>query len=246
MPSNIAQFAKQNLFWVKCILFITCLIPLVILIYEFYTDTLGVNKLNRLTHFTGNWALYFLLITLSITPLRRLMTYYSSRLHASYGKRLSDWNWIIKLRRMLGLYAFFYATLHFLIYLVLDQAFDLEGIMEDVAERPFIALGFLCFLLLIPLAVTSLNYMIRLLSKNWRRLHRLIYVIAVGAVIHYWWLTKVGVYDPVWVTLILTILLGYRLTAKYGVLFKRPSDTGMEVPERSKFSNEYKIPRNAD
>ena len=230
--SSISRFSKEHIVLIKCIVFILCLVPAGILLYETMTNTLGVNKLNRLLHFTGSWALYFLLITLTITPLRRFMAYISIVLHTSYGKRLSDWNWIIKLRRMLGLYVFFYATLHFSIYLILDQAIDIEFIMEDIIDRPFIALGFICYLLLIPLVITSANYMVRLLGKNWRRLHRLTYVIAIGAVIHYWWLTKVGIYTPIWTTVCLIILLAYRVLAQYGLIFNRPKDIGMEEPER--------------
>ena len=232
MISAFARFAKNHIFWIKLILFFVCLIPVTRLALAYYTDQLGINKLDTLLHTTGQWTLYFLILTLTITPLRRFMSYSSIRYHARYGKRLSDWNWIIKLRRMLGLYAFFYCCLHLSIYILFDSALDTDYITEDIVERPFILMGFIGFLLLVPVAFTSTDNMIKRLGKNWRHVQRLTYIISIIALIHYWWLTKVGVYKPVWVTLILFFLLAYRLLAKYGVIFNRPADIGMEVPER--------------
>lgn len=163
-----------------------------------YLDRLGANPIEFITRSTGTWVLVFLLITLSITPLRRI----------------SGWQWLIKLRRMLGLFAFFYACLHFTTYIWLDQFFDIQEIIKDVVKRPFITIGFASFLLLIPLAATSTHAMVRRLGgKNWQRLHRLVYLIAIGGVIHYWWLVKKDLTQPIIYAAILSVLLAYRLIA---------------------------------
>jgi sulfoxide reductase heme-binding subunit YedZ len=147
-----------------------------------------------MTHETGEWTLRFLLLTLMITPLRRL----------------SGKSWLIKLRRMLGLYAFFYACLHFITYIWFDQYFDWMEIVRDIPKRPFITVGFTAFVLLIPLAVTSNNKMMRRLKKNWVKLHKLVYVIAVLGVLHFLWLVKADTLEPLIYASILLLLLGYR------------------------------------
>lgn len=182
----------------KAVVFALALLPLVRLVILGYLDRLGANPIEFITRSTGTWVLVFLLITLSITPLRRV----------------SGWQWLIKLRRMLGLFAFFYACLHFTTYIWLDQFFDIEEIIKDVIKRPFITIGFASFLLLIPLAVTSTNAMVRRLGgKKWQRLHRLVYVSAIGGVIHYWWLVKKDLTQPMIYAAILSVLLGYRVIA---------------------------------
>ncbi|HHJ36759.1 MAG TPA: sulfoxide reductase heme-binding subunit YedZ, partial [Gammaproteobacteria bacterium] len=152
---------KQVTFIVKPVVFMLCLLPFILLVVGAINDGLGVNPVETLTHETGQWALRFLLITLSVTPIRRLT------------KVL----WIIKLRRMLGLYAFFYAILHFITYIWLDQFFDWAEILIDIPKRPFITIGFVSLLLLLPLAITSTNSMQRRLKKRWLTLHKLVYVI---------------------------------------------------------------------
>lgn len=157
---------------------------------------LGANPIEFITRSTGTWTLVFLLITLSITPIRKLL----------------HWSWLIRLRRMLGLFAFFYGTLHFTTYIWLDQFFDWGGILQDIAKRPFITVGFISFVLMIPLAFTSTNTMVkRLGGKRWQTLHRLIYITAIAAVIHYWWLVKKDVTQPVIYASILVLLLAARL-----------------------------------
>jgi sulfoxide reductase heme-binding subunit YedZ len=161
---------------------------------------LGANPIQTITHHTGDWSLRFLLITLSITPLRRL----------------SGWNWLLRFRRMLGLFAFLYASLHFGTYLVLDQFFDFQAIAEDIIKRPYITVGFAAFLLLIPLAVTSTNAMVkRLGGRNWQRLHRLVYLIAILGVLHYLWLVKGDFLKPLNYAGILAILFSYRIWFYY-------------------------------
>jgi methionine sulfoxide reductase heme-binding subunit len=180
----------------KAALFILCLGPLASLVYGLISDSLGANPIEALTRGLGDWTLRLLLITLTVTPLRRL----------------SGRNWLLRLRRMLGLFTFFYATLHFLSYVWLDQFFDWAAIGKDIVKRPFITVGFTSFLLLIPLAATSNNAMIkRLGGRLWQALHRAVYAIAVFAVLHYWWMVKKDITQPAIYAAILALLLGLRL-----------------------------------
>ncbi|NOZ11436.1 MAG: sulfoxide reductase heme-binding subunit YedZ [Gammaproteobacteria bacterium] len=181
--------------WVKPTLFILALLPLANLLWDGYTDALGAEPIEAISQRSGDWILRFLLLTLTITPLRRI----------------SGWNELARLRRMLGLFAFFYACLHFLNYLVLDQGLDLAFIMEDVIEHKYVLIGFSSFLLLIPLALTSTKAMIRRLGgRRWQKLHRLIYLISIGGVVHYYWLVKSDIREPLLYAFLLTVLLGYR------------------------------------
>lgn len=187
----------------KALLFALCLLPLVRLGWLAYGDGLGANPIEFVIRSLGTWALTFLLITLAITPLRRL----------------TGWNAAIRMRRMLGLYAFFYACLHFLFYAGIDQFFDFTAIFEDIVKRPFITVGFACLVLLIPLALTSTNAMQRRLGgKRWQRLHRLAYVIAAGGVLHYFWLVKKDITQPVIYGLILIVLLAFRVVWRKTVI----------------------------
>jgi len=182
--------------WIKRLGFVLCLVPLARLAWLASKGSLGANPIEYITHSTGWWTLSFLMITLSVTPLRRL----------------TGMNWLLRLRRMVGLFAFFYATLHFSIYLWLDQFFDWTSIGKDIVKRPFITIGFAAFVLLIPLAATSTNAMVRRLgAARWQALHRLIYPIAVLGVAHFWWLVKKDVTEPVLFACVLTLLLGARL-----------------------------------
>ncbi|CAA9892136.1 Protein-methionine-sulfoxide reductase heme-binding subunit MsrQ [Candidatus Methylobacter favarea] len=190
---------------IKTGVFLLALAPLIKLGIGFYIDALGANPIEKITRTTGYWTLTFLLITLSITPVRRLL----------------GWNWLIRLRRMLGLFAFFYGSLHFLTYLVLDQFFDWPAIVKDIVKRPYITVGFPSFILMIPLAITSTDRMIsRLGGKRWRWLHRLVYLSAVGGVVHYWWLVKKDITNPATFALLLGILLGIRLIYRARGLIK--------------------------
>ncbi len=163
---------------IKAALFALALLPLARLVYLVAADKL-VEPLETITRSTGDWVLYFLCITLAVTPLRRL----------------SGWNWVLKLRRMAGLFAFFYGALHFMTFLWFDHFFDLAAMFRDVLKRPFITVGFIAFVLLVPLAATSTNAMIRRLGgKRWQWLHRLIYLIAPLGILHFWWM-KAGKND---------------------------------------------------
>ncbi len=178
----------------KPLVFCVSLLPLIWLCWLAWQDRLGANPVETLSHRTGDWSLRFLLLTLAVTPLRRL----------------SGWNWLLRFRRMLGLFAFFYVCLHLGVYLIFDQFFDPSAILEDIAKRPYITVGFAGFLLLIPLAATSTNGMIKRLGRNWQRLHRLVYLIGMLGVVHYWWLVKADISEPLLYAGLLTMLLGYR------------------------------------
>lgn len=180
----------------KASVFLLALVPLVKLMCNAYRDELGANPIEKITHVTGYWTLTFLMIALSVTPIRLLL----------------GWAWLVRFRRMLGLYAFFYGSLHFLTYLVLDQFFDWPAIVADIAKRPYITVGFPSFVLLIPLAMTSTDAMIRRLGgKRWKALHRLVYVIAMGGVVHFWWLVKKDVSEPMIFASLLALLFSVRI-----------------------------------
>lgn len=193
---NLKNLDNRTLGWVKTAVFLLALIPLGKLGVAAYLDTLGANPIEKITRTTGYWTLTLLLITLTATPLKLIL----------------GWLWPIRLRRMLGLFAFFYGCLHFSTYLVLDQFFDWAGILKDIIKRPYITVGFPAFLLMIPLAVTSTDAMIRRLGgKRWQLLHRLVYLSAAGGVVHYWWLVKKDLSNPVTFALLLGLLLAIRL-----------------------------------
>ena len=185
---------------IKPWVFAACLIPLGLLVGRGFTGGLTANPIEFITHRTGDWTLRFLLIALAITPLRRL----------------TGWAALASFRRMLGLFAFFYVLLHFSTYLVLDFFFSFDLIFDDIVERRYITAGFTGFVLLIPLAVTSTQRMIRRLGgERWRRLHRLVYVAAIAGVVHYYWLVKADVRPPLFYAAILTVLLGTRLWFRF-------------------------------
>jgi sulfoxide reductase heme-binding subunit YedZ len=182
----------------KPAVFLACLLPLVFLLLRAFEVSglgLGANPIEELLHELGRWGLKFLLLTLTITPLRRW----------------TGWNWLVRFRRMLGLFTFFYIVLHFLTYAVLDQGLDITAIVEDVIKRPYITLGMTGLLLLIPLAVTSTKGMMRRLGKRWKKLHRLVYVIAILGVIHFYWQVKLDTLEATVYALILALLLAMRM-----------------------------------
>lgn len=178
----------------KLLIFGGGLIPFGMLVAGIVTDNLGANPIEFITHETGTFALAFLVVTLSISPIRRL----------------TGWHEVIRVRRMLGLFAFFYACLHFLTWFVFDHTLDVGGMIEDVAKRPYITVGMTAFLMMLPLALTSTTAMIRRLGKRWQMLHRLTYAAAVAGVVHFWWLVKADITEPRRWALALTVLLGLR------------------------------------
>jgi sulfoxide reductase heme-binding subunit YedZ len=183
--------------WIKPALFVLCLVPAGLLLRDFLTGAL-TDPIEEITHRTGWWGLSLLVVTLAVTPARRL----------------TGWNGLVKYRRMLGLFAFFYISLHFVTYLVLDQFFAWSFIVEDVAERPYITVGFAGFLMLLSLAITSTNGWIRRLGKRWTRLHSLIYVAALCGVVHFLWQVKADVREPTIYGLIIATLLAIRLVRR--------------------------------
>jgi sulfoxide reductase heme-binding subunit YedZ len=174
---------------------VAALAPAALLGWRALSDGLGANPIEAITLTTGRWALRFLLVTLAVTPVRRL----------------TGWNRVIAFRRMLGLFAFFYACLHFATYMVLDHFFDWPTVVEDIVERPFITVGFAALVLMTPLAVTSTAGWVRRLGRRWQQLHRLVYVAAICAVVHFIWKVKSDLRDPLQYAAILMFLLGFRI-----------------------------------
>jgi sulfoxide reductase heme-binding subunit YedZ len=179
----------------RIVTFAAACLPAAALVYGFYTSDLTANPGDYITDQTGSWALALLVISLTVTPLRRL----------------TGWNELIRLRRMLGLFAFFYATLHMLTWVVLFHYFDLTFMIEDVVERPFITVGMATFLILLVLALTSNRASIRRLGRRWQTLHRLVYAAAIGGVVHFWWLVKADTTEPQRWAVAVGLLLTFRL-----------------------------------
>jgi len=188
---------RQIRFFWKPLVFVVCLLPAVFVVTDAFeiTGRLGANPVEEILDRFGNWALRFIMITLAVTPLRRI----------------SGWNQLLQFRRMLGLFTFFYALMHFLTWLILDQGMRLSAIAEDLVERPFITIGFTALVLLAALAATSTNGMRRRLGRRWQLLHNAVYLIGALGVWHFWWQVKQDIAEPLVYATILTILLGIRL-----------------------------------
>ena len=182
----------------KPFVFILCLLPLGIIILDIYYNNLGAEPVKKIMNHFGEWTLIFICLTLTMSPLKRITN-------------LGFW---IKFRRMLGLFVFFYATIHLLTYVGLDYRFDWEPIINDVLKKKYIFIGFSAWLLLIPLAITSSQKMIKILGRNWKNLHRLVYVIAIFGSLHYIWLSKTIFFKPLIYTLIIVVLLALRIKIK--------------------------------
>ncbi len=189
---------KSQIIGIKTTVFILCLLPMFRLIGLGFFDDLTANPIEFIERSTGFWALFILLVTLSLTPIRLLT-----------GRA-----WQLQLRRMLGLFMFFYACLHISIYLWLDFSFDWGEITKDIVKHPRILVGFAAFVLTIPLAITSNNFMIKLLRERWKKLHQLVYLIAILGVVHFWWLVKKDIREPLLYAVVLAILLGVRIYFK--------------------------------
>lgn len=189
------KYGLPGVSFFKPLVFIICLLPFAMLIFGAVNNTLGPNPVETMIRTLGDWGIYFLLIGLSISPARKLF----------------NLSWLIRYRRMLGLFAFFYVCMHFLSYIWFDQFFNIEEIIKDIIKRPFITIGFICFLMLIPLAATSTNGMMKRLKKNWGRIHKLVYPISILALLHYFMMIKADYLIPVILLIILSLLLGYRL-----------------------------------
>ena len=186
----------------KPLVFLACLLPVFLVVGDMFevTGRLSANPIEDIQDRFGNWGLRFMMIALAVTPLRQL----------------SGKPWVGRFRRMLGLFAFFYVFLHFLVWLVLDKQVDWAAIVEDIGIRPFITIGFVATVLLLAMAVTSTNGMRRRLGRRWQQLHNSVYVVAILGVWHYWWQVKQDIREPLIYAVILTFLLGYRLWRRYG------------------------------
>ncbi|MGV6859739.1 MAG: sulfite oxidase heme-binding subunit YedZ, partial [bacterium] len=195
-PSN------KTISWrIKPILFLAGLLPFLAYSYGLLNQSLGANPIEEITRASGDWALRLLLITLAVTPLRRI----------------TGWNWLLRFRRMLGLFSFFYAAMHFALYVWLDQFFSWEDILEDIIERPFITVGFLAFLVLGVLAATSPKWAMRKLGARWATVHKSVYLAAIASVLHFWWMksSKSDISEPLLYSLILGGLFAVRLYYKW-------------------------------
>ncbi len=189
---GLATLAPERVRTVKMAVWLLAMLPFLRLLYLGFTDQFGANPLEFVTRSTGTWTLVMLCVTLAVTPLRRI----------------TGWNWLIRLRRMLGLFAFFYALQHFLLWLAVDRGFDVAYMIKDIAKRPFITVGFAAFVLMVPLAATSANAMVKWLGgKRWQGLHRAVYAIAVLAILHYWW-HKAGKHDFGTVSIYAAVVFG--------------------------------------
>jgi sulfoxide reductase heme-binding subunit YedZ len=198
----------------KLVVFINALVPLILLLWDVYHKRVGPNPLEFATRTTGMLTLIFLSLTVAVTPLRKVFGI----------------NSLVKVRRMLGLFAFFYGSLHLLTYVWFDRWFNLVSVAQDVVKRPFILIGMIAFVLMVPLAITSTNKMVkRLGGKRWARLHRLVYVAALAGVVHFWMLVKSDIRLPLTFAFILLFLLGFRLFAKYAPS-QPPAGTGNLSP----------------
>ncbi len=198
LKSNLYMQLKEKISGVsffKPIVFILCLLPFVLLVVNAVNNNLGPNPVEEMIRTLGDWGIYFLLTGLAITPARKIFKL----------------NWLIRYRRMIGLFAFFYVSMHFLSYIWFDQFFSISEIVEDIIKRPFITIGFVCYLLLVPLALTSTNGMMKRLKKNWIRLHKVVYPVSMLALLHYFMMVKADYLVPGVMLVILSLLLGYRM-----------------------------------
>jgi len=193
------SLSRPGVKFFKPIVFILCLFPFGFLLMDAFGNQLGANPTKVMVRTLGDWAIYFLLIGLAMTPVRKLL-----------GKP-----WPIRYRRMIGLFAFFYAGMHFLAYIWFDQYFDISEIIKDIIKRPFITIGFVNFLMLLVLAATSNKFMIKRLKQNWLRLHKLVYPIAMLALLHFFMMIKADYFRPGLLLLVLSALLGYRLITAF-------------------------------
>ena len=204
----------SDLRFAKLVVFVNALVPLVLLLWDVYHKRVGPNPLEFATRTTGMLTLIFLSLTVAVTPLRKIFGI----------------NSLVKIRRMVGLFAFFYGALHLLTYVWFDRLFNLVSVGQDVVKRPFILVGMTAFFLMVPLAITSTNKMVkRLGGKRWARLHRLVYLAAIAGVVHFWMLVKSDIRLPLTFAFILLFLLGFRLFAKYAPS-PQPNTTGNIIP----------------
>lgn len=220
----------RPLWWIVLTL---SLLPALDLALDYFTNNLGVNGLETLERVTGRWAVILLILTLFITPGRRLLLRLFRRLGWRWGKRLPDWNFLVHMRRMLGLLCFFYGGVHAWIYLEFDLSWDWNALANELNEKPYILAGVINLGLLTLLAVTASDGMIRMLKRNWRRIHRLIYLIALLSIAHWWWMSKPGDLRSIPYIVVLLALLVHRLVVWRGWCpLPNDKDDGMPVAPR--------------
>jgi len=201
------RLSKGKMVALKTVVFSVCLLPFSFIVWDAMNNLLGADPIQNLHFRTGDWTLRFLLITLAMSPLQRLLSSPSP----------------IRFRRMFGLFAFFYASLHMLVWLVLDQSLSIDNMLEDVPESPYIILGIIAYSCLIPLAVTSTAGMMRRLGQSWIALHKLIYLVATLGVIHFFWLTKLDYIEPLIYAILLSILLAFRWSTLKAMFMSKKS-----------------------
>ncbi|RDH86131.1 MAG: sulfoxide reductase heme-binding subunit YedZ [endosymbiont of Galathealinum brachiosum] len=203
MNAELSFFSSLKNFdlrlFVKPLVFILCLMPFALLMMNALNNNLGPNPVEEMIRTLGDWGIYFLLTGLFISPARKVFNQV----------------WLIRYRRMMGLFAFFYVSMHFLGYIWFEQFFNVQDIVKDIIKRPFISIGFICYLLLVPLAVTSTAGMMKRLKKNWGRLHKVVYPVSVLALLHYFMMVKADFLVPGIMLVILSVLLGYRLVSRF-------------------------------
>jgi len=202
LKSNLFMQLKEKfpgVSFFKPLIFILCLLPFLLLVMNAINNNLGPNPVEEIIRTLGDWGIYFLLIGLTISPARKVFKQ----------------NWLFRYRRMIGLFAFFYVSMHFLSYIWFDQFFSIDDIVKDIIKRPFITIGFICYLLLVPLALTSTNGMMKRLKKNWGRLHKVVYPVSMLALLHYFMMVKADYLVPGVMLVILSLLLGYRVFLKF-------------------------------
>jgi len=201
LRSNLYMQLKEKIPGVnffKPLIFVLCLTPFALLVMNALNNNLGPNPVEEMIRTLGDWGIYFLLLGLAVTPTRKVFKL----------------NWLIRYRRMIGLFAFFYVSMHFLSYLWFEQFFSVQDIVKDIIKRPFITIGFVCYLLLVPLALTSTNGMMKRLKKNWGRLHKVVYPVSMLALLHYFMMIKADYLVPGVMLVILSVLIGYRVILK--------------------------------
>ena len=216
----------------RLLLFCIAVLPALQLAWRCWQQDLGINPFATLSHFLGQTALIFLLATLAITPLRRWLRFICSTLRLADGKRLADWNFLIRCRRQLGLHGFFYATLHILVYLELETAWEWDYLRDDLEEKPYLLLGMLAWFICLLLALTSPKIVVRHMHRWWRRLHRLMYLLVIVAVAHFWGAAKIGNVWPLVCALIAGSLLLHRVWVLLHARVRRSDDDGMIAERR--------------
>ena len=223
------RWFNQNDHWFRVLLFSTSSVPILLLLFDIQFARLGFNPFETLIHRTGFWSMLFLILTLAITPLRRWLGGFSKILALTYGKRLADWNFLIKSRRMLGLFSFFYLSVHFGVYLHLELDWHFQWFYQDLVERWFVAVGFAAWVVSLLLAVTSPLWVRRRMGRRWRQLHRSMYLLSLLAIVHVLMEAKVGELDGLIYGVLVVVLLLHRLFVRAIKQWRREDDNGLEV-----------------